>query len=427
VSSTLSIPLEQAPVQPIAVPLLRVSFSWTLAGNVIYAATQFGMLSAMAKLGSPAVVGQYALGLAISAPIFMFTNLQLRGVQATDSHDEYVFGDYFTLRCLSTVLGMLAVSFIVAIAHYDRTTSMVIVLIAMAKAAETFSDIIAGHLTKCERLDQVARSLMLRGLASVTTFTFTFWITRSLVFSVLALTVTWLVTIGLYDFRIVLSMLHDRVFFRYSTSVLRRLVWLSLPLGFVMALVSLNVNIPRYLLEHKLGAAELGIFASMAYLITAMNVTVSALGQSVCTRLSKLFADGEVHRFRKLISKLIGLSAVLGSVSLAVALALGTQILTLLYGVEYAKHVNLLVVLILSATVGSVASFLGVGMTAARCFRSQVPIMALAALTSAILTLRLLPIFGVIGAGYALLASTLVQGIASYLVLAAAIKAQTLK
>jgi O-antigen/teichoic acid export membrane protein len=421
-STTLSIAAQQARVQPITVPPLRVSFSWTLAGNAIYAVTQFGTLSALAKLGSPAVVGQYALALAISAPIFMFTNLQLRGVQATDAHNEYQFADYFTLRCFSTFLGVLAVSLIVAIAHYDNATSLVILLVTAAKAIETFSDVIAGHLQKFEQLGQVARALMLRGLASVATFTLTFWITRSLVFSVLALAATWLAVIGLYDFRVVLSVLNDRVFFRYSTTVLRRLVWLSLPLGLVMALISLNANIPRYLLERKLGAAELGIFASMAYFMTAMSLIVGALGQSVCARLSRFFADGDVHHFKMLIGKLIGLSLVLGSVGIAGAAIFGKQILTIVYRDEYATHVSLLIVLAIAATVSAGASFLGYGMTAARCFRSQVPMIVLATLTSAGLTVLLLPPCGLLGAGYALLASAIVQAGASCLILSSAIK-----
>jgi O-antigen/teichoic acid export membrane protein len=424
VSTTLSIPLQEARARRITVPPLRVSFSWTLAGNIVYAATQFGTLSALAKLGSPAVVGQYALALAISAPIFMFTNLQLRGVQATDARNEYQFADYFTLRCLSTVMGVLAVGLIIAIAHYDRTTSLVILLVTGAKAIETFSDVIAGHLQKFERLDQVARALMLRGLASVTTFAFTFWMTRSLVFSVVALALTWLVVIGFYDFRVVLSVLHDRAFLRYSRSTLCRLAWLSLPLGLVMALISLNANIPRYLLVRKLGTAELGIFASMAYLMTAMSLIVSALGQAVCARLSRYFAEGDVYRFRMLIAKLMGFALVLGLVGIAGTASFGKLILTVAYRAEYASHASLLVVLAIAATVSAAASFLGYGMTAARCFRSQVPIIVLATLTSAGLTVALLPSCRLLGAGYALLASAIVQAGASYLVLSAAIKRQ---
>src|SRR5271156_4948572 len=131
-ASDLVLAPQKAQIGRISAPPLRVSFSWTLAGNVIYAVTQFGALSVLAKLGNPAVVGQYALALAITAPVFMFTNLQLRGVQATDARHEYQFSDYFTLRCLSTLAGTLTISVIAALSHYDRTTKLVILLITLA-------------------------------------------------------------------------------------------------------------------------------------------------------------------------------------------------------------------------------------------------------------------------------------------------------
>src|SRR5205807_111503 len=91
-------------------PSLRSNFKWTFAGNVIYAACQWGMLSVLAKAGSAATVGQFALGLAVAAPVFMFSNLQLRAVQATDARSEYEFADYFTLRVLASALGLMVVA-----------------------------------------------------------------------------------------------------------------------------------------------------------------------------------------------------------------------------------------------------------------------------------------------------------------------------
>src|SRR2546425_157717 len=64
---------------------LRANFSWTLAGNVVYAACQWGMLIVLARLGSPTMLGQFALGLAVTTPVIIFANLQLRAVQTTDA------------------------------------------------------------------------------------------------------------------------------------------------------------------------------------------------------------------------------------------------------------------------------------------------------------------------------------------------------
>ena len=105
---------------------LRDNFSWTFVGNVVYAASQWGILTVLAKLGSPEMVGQFALGLAIAAPVVMFTNLQLRGVLATDARDEYRFGDYLALRLCATLLAMLTISGLVLLGGYSWQTSLVI-------------------------------------------------------------------------------------------------------------------------------------------------------------------------------------------------------------------------------------------------------------------------------------------------------------
>ena len=412
--SVLSAPPARVPV---VAPPLRVSFSWTLAGNVVYAATQFGMLSVLAKMGSPSIVGQYALGLAITAPVFMLTNLQLRGVQATDARNQYEFADYFSLRCFCTFAGLLLIVGMVALSRYDSVTKLVVILIAIAKAVETFSDVIAGHLQKFERLDQVAVALMLRGLASVGVFVLAFWITRSLIVSVTTLAVTWLVVICLYDFRILSAILQNRVFFHYSFPVLSRLARLSFPLGIVMALNSLSTNIPRYILEHELGTAELGIFASLAYLVTAMGLISVALGQSACSRMSRLFADGDISGFIRVLSTLLAISVLIGATGVLLASTLGRPVLTFVYRPEYADHVNLLVVMVIDASVTSMCVFLGFGMTAARCFRSQIPIMVANVVATIVLTYILIPHFGMLGGGFALLLSSMVQASGSYFVL----------
>jgi O-antigen/teichoic acid export membrane protein len=413
-------------VPAVSTPPLRVSFSWTLAGNAIYAATQFGMLSALAKLSDASVVGQYALALAITAPVFMLTNLQLRGVQATDAHDHYKFADYFTLRCLCTLIGLFVILGIVGASRYDSTTKLVVLLVAAAKAIETFSDVIAGHLQKCERLDQVARALVLRGLASVTTFTLTFWITRRLTVSIMVLAGTWLLVICLYDFRVVLRTLRHHAFFRYSPSILRQLAWLSLPLGFVMALNSLSTNVPRYILERSLGRADLGVFASLAYLVTAGGLISIALGQSVSTRMSRLFADGNLPSFRGVLRKLMLLAVALGFAGTLLALTLGRPVLTFIYRPEYANHVNLLVVMVIDCAVTAACVFLGFGMTAARCFRPQIPIMGANLLATVALTFALIPRYGLLGGGFALLLPSVLQASASYYVLNLALRKRSL-
>src|SRR5436305_1160496 len=105
---------------------LSANFLWSLAGTLVFAGCQWGMLVALTKLGDAEMVGQFALALAITAPVFMFTNLQLRGIQATDARREYAFGDYLSLRLAMTALGLTVVTGFALLTGYTLATAAVI-------------------------------------------------------------------------------------------------------------------------------------------------------------------------------------------------------------------------------------------------------------------------------------------------------------
>jgi O-antigen/teichoic acid export membrane protein len=392
----------------IPAPSLRTNFRWTLVGNFVYSLCQWGMLSVLAKAGNAGIVGQFALGLAISAPVFMFTNLQLRAVQATDARGEYQFSDYFTLRFLTTAIGFLAVMGLAMTLRLDNATRGVILLVGLAKSIECISDVIGGLLQLRERLNQVAVSLMIRGSLSVFAFGAIYVSFHNLIACVGAMCLAWLAVLLSYDVRRAKqALIPGEPWFHLDWRLLRRLSLLSLPLGLVMMLISLDTNIPRYVLEHFGGPGELGVFASLAYLLVAVNTIVNALGQAATVRLSSMFAGCDFAGFRKLMLKLTSIGIAIMVLAMMVAALFGRILLSLLYRPEYGKHEGMLLVLVAAAGVGAVGSFLGYGMTAARCFRSQVPLIAASTMVSGAVSALLVPFYGSIGAALGDLASAL--------------------
>ena len=398
---------------------LRRNFSWTFIGNLVYAGCQWGMLVVLAKIGSPEMVGQLTLGLAITAPVVMFTNLQLRAVQTTDAKQQYLFSDYLGLRLLTTGLAILVITTITLITGYAWETSLVILLVGLAKAFESISDVFHGLIQQSERMDRMAISLMIKGPLSLLLLSMGVSISGNLVWGVLGLVFAWAAVLVGYDIRSGIYILSNNssqkreLRPRWHLQTLWKLVCLTLPMGFVMMLVSLNTDIPKYIIAGYLGERELGLFAALAYLMVAGNMIVSSLGQSASPRLAKYYAAGNASAFRILVVKLVGIGACLGGIASLLALVAGQQILSLVYRPEYAQQVNLFVWLMVAAGFGYVASFLGYGMTAARYFRIQIPLFIAVTGTSAITCLWLIPILGLQGAAIALILAAIVQVIFS--------------
>jgi O-antigen/teichoic acid export membrane protein len=282
--------------------------------------------------------------------------------------------------------------------------------------------VIGGLLQLHERLDQAAISLMIRGALSLLVFGVTFLSSHSLIACAAAMCAAWLAVLIGYDVRRAKETLAPgEPYFRLDWRVERKLVLLTLPLGFVTMLLSLNGNIPRYLLEHYGGPAQLGKFASMAYLLVALSTVVNALGQSATVRLSSMFAAGELGGFRRLMFKLVAMGFAVLVLGLPLAAMFGRTILTLLYRPEYGDSMGAFLIMVAAGGLSAVASFLGYGMTAARCFRAQVPLAAACTLTTALATFLLVPHHGLVGAALGSLASAIVLAVGCALVLETAI------
>jgi O-antigen/teichoic acid export membrane protein len=424
-------------MQPLKSLTLRQNFSWTFVGNIIYAASQWGMLVVLAKLGSPEMVGQFTLGLAVTAPIILFSNLQLRQIQTTDVKQQYAFGDYLGLRLLCVGLSLPVILLVTLKAGYRWETTLVILVIGFAKALESMSDVFHGLLQYHERMDRIAISLMIKGPLSLLMLGLGIYFSGTVVGGTIGLAAVWALVLIFYDIPSGAAILRASAIAQsmadaessdrnlqttisnrqlqpiFNLSNLRSLVGLSLPLGVVMMLISLNANIPRYFIEHHQGERELGIFSALSYLMVAGGIVVSALGQSASPRLAKYYAAGNSKEFKNLLLKTVLIGALLGGISVFMAAIAGKEILTILYRPEYAQRVYLFMLLMLAAGIGYVASFLGYGMTAAQYFRVQMPLFTIVTAISAIVCYWLVPSQGLIGAATALIAGAIVQAIFS--------------
>ena len=82
----------------------------------------------------------------------VFTNLQLRAVQATDVNADCGFADYFSLRLLATLLGLAAIISLLPFAGASRAVRLVVLLVSLSKCIECMSDVTAGLLQREEQL-----------------------------------------------------------------------------------------------------------------------------------------------------------------------------------------------------------------------------------------------------------------------------------
>ena len=419
---------------------LRRNFSWTFIGNVVYAALQWAMLIVLNKVGTTEQielqVGLFALGLSVTAPIIMLANAQLRNVQAADVKQEYTFGDYFGQRLISSVVGFILIIIISLVSQYSTEALIIILIMGLAKVFEMLSDIFFGLIQQYEQMDYIGKSQIIKGVFSFVTLTALLLITNNVFWAVTGLAIAWLLVLLFYDipnsYQVMLSRkfkndedppsLREALKPRFDPRTLIRLTWAVAPLGIVALLNSLVPNLPRYIIESDVGVEALGIFASLSYMTVAGETVVMAMGQATTPRLASLFLDKKLKAFLRLLGMLLGILVFIAVAGVVGSALFGREILTIIYRPEYKEEIDAFIWLMTAAGVIYLGSFLGYVLTAIRAYRSQVILVGITALMTGIASLILIPEYGLVGGGMALLVSGIVRLVISVIVLVIALK-----
>lgn len=398
-------------------PSLRKNAAWNLVGNVIYAASQWAMLVILAKLTSPLAVGQFALGMALTAPVVLLLNLQLRAAQATDARGAYEFRDYLALRLTTVALMFATVASAVLVAGYRRETVLVVVGIALAKCAESITDIFHGLFQRHERMELIGKSCIAKSVLSLAAFSAGVYFTGDVAWGVAGLAAAWTAVLVGYDIpqasRLARQDPRKRLDLRprWRARAQLQLVRVTLPLGLAAMLVALNTNLPRYFVEHLLGEASLGIFAALAYFVIAGSTVVGAVADSAMPRLANHHARGDSAAYVRLIGKLLVVAVVIGALGIAVTLLAGRLLLQLVYGAEYAAAAPTFVWIMVAGLLTYIAGVLGNGLLAARKFLEQLMLLTCAALVMVGACAVLIPQWGLVGAALALLCAAAINAL----------------
>ncbi|GGM85911.1 lipopolysaccharide biosynthesis protein [Dactylosporangium sucinum] len=403
-------------------PSFAGNVGWGLAGNAGYALAQWLVLVVVARLGTPAMVGDYALGLAVGAPVMLLANLSLRTVLVTDPAGEHPFRRYLRVRLVAMGAALVAIGVVVVL--FDLPVAVVL-LVGLAKAFDGAGDIYLGHLQRHHDQRGVALAQLANGGLTIAFTAALLYGTSSVAWAAAgsagASLIAWLMVAaplaGRWWNRPDPAALVPRRHTHRAAGGVPALLWTALPLGIASGITSLTANVPRYVLQDDLGAAALGAFAAAGYLVLTGNVLCSAVAQTLLPRLTELRAAGAHARFEALVRHaLIGV-AVAGVLAVWAADLFGPRVLRAVYGPQYAGHGTTLTVLTVATALGAACFMLDAALSAVRRFAGQLAVNAAVLAVAVLAALVLVPRYGVTGAAWATAGAAAVHALAKWEVL----------
>jgi O-antigen/teichoic acid export membrane protein len=181
-------------------------------------------------------------------------------------------------------------------------------------------------------------------------------------------------------------------------------------MGVISMLLSVQANVPQYVINHVLGASAVGVYALLSYPFMAGNIAVTAMGQAAAPQFANALERDDVSAFRRVLALAMSGGAVLGIAAVAGAWLLGEQLLRIVYSAEYAQYAALFTIIAAAAAVRYACLPVGVAITAQRRLAVQVWLRSATLVLAAVAVWAGAARAGLSGAAFALLCTGVVEG-----------------
>lgn len=348
---------------------LKTNATFALIANIVYAVSQWLIIAYLAKSGATEKLGIYTLAIAVISPVFLFFGMNLRSVQVTDAKEENTFQEFFGLKVITAFFAIIMSFLLLPLFFDDIRVVLVYILIVILKTFEMFSELFHGEKQRKEHIILISISTIIKSIFYFATFIFVYNITLSISTALLFSVLTSCIIISIIDFYYLGRGIKKVPVFHKNALI--KLIKVSLPMAFVLALLSIYTHIPRYFIEFFADRKVLGFFSAVSYVALIGAMLINAVSQTVSPRLSYYLKEKMLDKYIKLMLKMQIIAFVVSIIGVFIAFSFGQRLLILIYGNEYAKFYNVFFLLTIGYSINYLASMVGTGITSARMFKEE--------------------------------------------------------
>ncbi|MEG0154362.1 MAG: lipopolysaccharide biosynthesis protein [Lachnospiraceae bacterium] len=224
------------------------------------------------------------------------------------------------------------------------------------KLGEAWVDLLHGFEQKKSRMDIGGKSLFIRGILSISSFTLLFKITSSINISIIGMAIVTIGYILTYDMYFVRGFADVKPYI--TVRRFKELTFEFLPLTLAGLMSTAGMTFPRQLLENYSGTEILGIYATVATPAVIVQVAATYVFNPLLTLFAIYNAENRKRDFGKLFLKTSVVLCVISLVALGGCKIFGKWGLTFLYGEQIGKYSYLLIPVMLFTALNGFVWFL---------------------------------------------------------------------
>lgn len=381
------------------------TISWLVASNIIKSFAQWGILVILIKFFAAVDVGYFTLGLALSAPIFMLSEMQMKSVLVVEPEDGHdYFKTYLFIRFIATIF---AVTTLVVYCVFFRDFNWILIAVILYKAIESLIDILYGYMQKKDDMISMSKIDI-----SKTCLTIIFCLLSTLLLQKIFTTILSIIFVSSLFYFICFVYLKKYLIHkleRFSWIATKDIVKKSFPLGISVLFTSYITNYPRIVIESNCGAEMLAYFGAYSYLAIGVFQVNIPLQTYLRQRLSICFQKNNKQDFMSKIYKTICAFIFLGTVVFLAFYFIGDVIIKIIYEESYIEYKDVIYSLFLSQTFLCLSSVFAIAVLSFNIYSRQAVISFFILTVVVICSSFMINRFGIYGAGYISLIASLLS------------------
>ncbi|MBC8697563.1 oligosaccharide flippase family protein [Staphylococcus pseudintermedius] len=390
---------------------------YTFVGNATLAFIKWLILILIVRLTTPNEVGSYTFAVAVSTPIMMFANMRLRLRYVVE--DQWSYKSVKLTRELLNAVAFMVVLIIATIIYPQYFTY--IILISIIKILDLESEFYYALLHKVQNFRRIGLLQIGKSINVILFFAISLLISKSVVVALVFQLVSQLLWLVLFELKAKKNIVQSTQ--PINQNKIKALIIIGLPLGVVQLVNAYNILIPRYAIEKFLNVSLVGIFASVSYLLTIIDLFMNAISQNIIIRIKDSFNNKRYGELEQYIFKKVPIySAFIGLMIIIPVYFFKDAIVFIVYGQSYINYSDILLIISFSIIFNFQSWIFDTMLMAFQVYKFQLISSLVTLIVSLIASVTLINYFGIYGASFAILIITMTQAMIKFLIILISLK-----
>ena len=377
---------------------------WNTIGTTLNAFNSLFFMIIAIRINGTDSAGIFTYAFSISALFNIIGVYYGRVYQVTES-SRLTDSDFFGNKLLTCIFMLLLSILFILCNSYNLEKGLIIFVLSIYRTLEAFAEVLYAYYQKNNELYKVGISLVVKNLLGLFLFGLVDYLTKSILYSTIILTINYFVIMLLYDMQAIKKYKINILKMNKShvASILKQ-GFLPFLLAFFLQLL---LNIPRYIIDLKTPSES----AIWGIIIMPASIMI-LIGQfSLAPFIMELFELYSNHEIKKYLAKVKNICLFVlggGIIGVICAWLFGIPVLNFVYGIDLDKYRMSLLLIILGAILSGLQNILYNLLVAMRYIKVQVYIYLMCIILAFFLFYFLIDYHGVWGASVAYL---LIMGI----------------